>query len=126
MGTPTRNIHDDIHNAIRIYEQTRFDDLQFPVPQILIQAEYRNLYNYFAYELPFIPTWGETQAGNDYFMNRQKNLPADNILQYEAEQNAHLLYNELHPDNPMQVLTPYEDITAKIEIQEPMSAVPVP
>ncbi len=83
--TPTRVLHDDINNAICIYEQTRFDDIQFLAPQMLIQVEYRDLYNYFAYEIPFIPAWGETQAGNDYFMNKQRNLPADHILQYEAE-----------------------------------------
>ncbi len=120
MEAPTRSTHDNIHNAIRIYEQTRFNDLIFPAPQVLTQAEYSDLYNYFAYELPFILTWGQTQAGNDYFMNKQRNLPADDILQYEAEQNARLLYNELHPNTPMQVLTPYEKITAEIKIQEPM------
>ncbi len=74
-------------------KQTRFDDLQFPAPQILTQAEYPDLYSYFAYELPFILTWGGTQARNNYFMNKQRNLPADSILQYEAEQSARLLYN---------------------------------
>ncbi len=125
MEVLTKNIYDNIHNAIHIYEQTRFDDLHFPAPQILTQAEYQVLYSYFAYELPFIPAWEETQAGNNYFMNKQRNLPADDILQYEAEQNARLLYNKLHPNTPMWVLTSYEKITAEIEIQEPMSDEPL-
>ncbi len=61
------------------------NDLSIPIPAELRQADYQDLYNYFAYELPFILTWGRTQAGNDYFMKKQRNLPADNILQYEAE-----------------------------------------
>ncbi len=76
------------------------------------------LYGYFAYELPFVPTWGVTQAGNDYFMKKQQGLPANEILQYEAEQNARFLFNELHPDAPMRTLIPYEE--AAIETQEPM------
>ncbi len=67
-----------------------------------------------------MPTWGTTQASNDYFMNKQRNQPVDGILQYEAEPNARLLFNKLHLDNLMQVLTPYEEATAEIEIQEPM------
>ncbi len=69
-------------------------------------------------------TWGTTQAGNDYFMNKQRNQPADSILQYEAERNAHLLFNELHPDNLIWVLTLYKEVTAEIEIQEPMTDEP--
>ncbi len=67
-----------------------------------------------------MPTWGTTQAGNDYFMNKQRNQPADNILQYKAERNTCLLFNKLHPDNLIRPLTPYEQATAEIEIQEPM------
>ncbi len=119
--TPIKTIHDAIHT----YEQTRFDDIQFLAQQILMQAEYRDLYNYFAYEIPFIPAWGETQAGNNYFMNKQNNLPADHILQYEAERNTHLLYNKLHPSTLMRPLTPYEDATAEIGIQEPMPDAPL-
>ncbi len=58
-------------------------------------------------------------------MKKQKGLPADDILQYEAERNACLLYNEIHPDTLMQTLTPYEDVTAKIKIQEPMQDEPL-
>ncbi len=58
-------------------------------------------------------------------MRKQKGLPADDILQYEAEQNSRLLFNEIHPDNPMQALTLYENITAEIEIQEPMPDEPL-
>ncbi len=107
-----------LRSAINLYSQTRFDDLQFPILWILIQAEYTELYSYFAYELPFMPPWGKTQAGNDYFMKKQQGLPANEILQYEAERNAHLLFNELHPDAPMQVLIPY--VEATIETQGPM------
>ncbi len=125
METPTRVIHDNIHDAIHIYEQTRFDNAHLLTPQILIQVDYHDLYNYFAYEIPFIPAWGETQARNNYFMTKQKDLPADHILQYEAEWNTCLLYNKLHPDNPIRPLTPYEDATAEIEIQEPMPDTPL-
>ncbi len=124
MEAPTRNLHDDIRSAIYVYEQTRFNNIPIQTPQVLKQAEYPDLYSYFAYELPFIPTWGKTQAGNDCFMNKQRNLPADDILQYKAERNARLLYNKLHPNAPMRVLTPYKKITAKIEIQQLMSDEP--
>ncbi len=53
-------------------------------------------------------------------MKKQRGLPVDDILQYEAERNAHLLYNEIHPDALMWILTLYEEVTAEIEIQEPM------
>ncbi len=85
-----------LSNAIHIYEMTRFDDLAISIPEILIQVDYNDLFRYFAYELPFIPAWGNTEAGNDYFMNQQQNLPADEILRYEAGRNACLLYNKIH------------------------------
>ncbi len=116
MTTPVRNIHNNIHAALKIYDQN-WDE---QIPQVLTRADYRDLYNYFAYKLPFVLAWGRTQAGNDYFMKRQRGIPADDILQYKAERNAHLLYNKIHPDAPMWVLTLYEDITAEIEVQEPM------
>ncbi len=78
---PPRNIHNDIHAALSIYEQ----NLDQQIPQVLTRADYSDLYNYFAYELPFVPACGETQAGNDYFMKKQKELPVDDILQYDAE-----------------------------------------
>ncbi len=87
-------------DAIRFYERMA-NDLSIPIPTELRQADYQDLYNYFAYELPFILAWGETKAGNDYFMKKQRNLPADDILQYEAEQNTRLLFNEIHQDAPM-------------------------
>lgn len=94
----------------------------------IMQADYYSLYSYFAYELPFMLVWGRTQAGNNYFMNQQRGLPADDILQYEAERNARLMWNQIHPDNPRRPLTPYENITAEpyedIKIQEPMPDVP--
>ncbi len=82
--------------------------------------DYSDLYNYFAYELPFVLAWGGTQAGNDYFMKKQRGIPADEILQYEAERNTRLLFNEIHPDAPMRVLTLYEEATAQLKIQQPM------
>ena len=73
-----------LSDAVNYYERTT-DDLTIPIPAILKRAEFHNLYNYFAYELPFSQVWGETQAGNDYFMRRERGLPTDDILQYEAE-----------------------------------------
>ncbi len=108
-----------LSDAIKFYKRTA-NDISIAIPKELIQAEYTELYNYFAYELPFILAWGGTQAGNNYFMNKQKGLSADDILQYEAERNTHLLFNEIHRDNPMRVLTPYKCIISEIEIQEPM------
>ncbi len=63
---------------------------------------------------------GQTQAGNDYFMKKNRGLPADDILQYEAERNARLLYNEVHLNAPMEPMAPYEDIVAEADIQLPM------
>ncbi len=53
-------------------------------------------------------------------MKINRNLPADDILQYEAERNARLLYNEVHLDAPMEPMAPYEDIVAEADIQLPM------
>ncbi len=112
--------------AIRYYQKTAMD-LSVAIPVELKQAEYRELYNYFAYELPFILAWGETQAGNDYFMKKNRGLPADDILQYEAERNARLLYNEVHRNTPMEEFKPYEDVVAEADIQLPMpDSPPVP
>lgn len=85
-----------LSNAIHLYEITRFNDPMDIIPEILVQAHYNELFSYFAYELPFIPAWGETKARNDYFMNQQRGLPSDQILQYKAGRNACLLYNEIH------------------------------
>ncbi len=82
-------------DAIRFYQRTAMD-LSVAIPVELQRAEYHELYEYYAYELPFILAWGQTQAGNDYFMKKNRGFPADDILQYEAERNARLLYNEIH------------------------------
>ncbi len=114
-----RSIHEplpemDLPESIRFYQRTA-TDLSITIPVRLKRAEYRELY-----ELPFILAWGQTQAGNDYFMKRNRGLPADNILQYEAEWNTCLLYNEVHLDTPMEPMAPYEDIVAEADIQLPM------
>ncbi len=69
---------------------------------------------------PFILAWGETQAGNDYFMKKNRGLPCDDILQYEAERNACLLYNKVHRNAPIEEFPPYEDIVEAADIQLPM------
>ncbi len=106
-------------DAIRFYQRTAMD-LSIAIPVELRRAEYRELYKYYAYELPFMLAWGETQAGNDYFMKKSRGLPSDNILQYEAEQNTHLLYNEVHRNTPMEEFPPYEDVVTEADIQLPM------
>ncbi len=116
-----RSIHEplpemDLPESIRFYQRTAMD-LSVAIPRRLRRATYRELYDYYAYELPFILAWGQTQAGNDYFMKVNRNLPADDILQYEAERNAHLLYNEVHLDAPMVPMAPYEDVVAEADIQ---------
>ncbi len=117
LPTPVRTVHTDIHAALSIYEEGSLNDPHFPPPQVLAQAEYFQLYSYFAYKLPFASVWGTTPASNDYFMKKKQGLPADDVLQYEAERHARLLFNDLHPDTPMQILTPYEDALAEIDIQ---------
>ncbi|PBK90873.1 hypothetical protein ARMGADRAFT_1082123 [Armillaria gallica] len=77
---PTMTLTD----AIRFYEETS-DDLSIGIPNILKQVDYHNIYESFTYELPFVLAWGQTQAGNVYFMRKQRGLPADDILQYEVE-----------------------------------------
>ncbi len=109
----------DLPESIRFYQRTA-TDLSVAIPTRLRRATYRELYEYYAYELPFILAWGQTQAGNDYFMKVNRNLPADDILQYEAERNARLLYNEVHLDAPMVPMAPYEDVVAEADIQMPM------
>ncbi len=32
------NPHSHLHSALLLYEQTRFDDIQFPAPRILTQS----------------------------------------------------------------------------------------
>ncbi len=81
MTPPDRRIHNDIHAALIRSEQNPDEQ----IPQVLTCMNYSDLYNYFTYELPFILTWGGTQAGNDYFMKKQQGLPADEILQYNTE-----------------------------------------
>ncbi len=102
--------------AIQYYQRTA-TDFSIAIPEELKRAEYRELYKYYAYKLPFILAWGGTQAGNDYFMKKNRGLPADEILQYEAERNAHLLYNEVHLNAPMEPMPPYEDVVAEADIQ---------
>ncbi len=119
-----RSVHEplpemDLTESIRFYQRTA-TDLSVAIPVRLRRAEYRELYEYYAYELPFILAWGETQAGHDYFMKKNRNIPADDILQYEAERNARLLYNEVHLNAPMAPMAPYEDIVAEADIQLPM------
>ncbi len=106
-------------DAIQFYQKTAMD-LSVAIPVELKQAEYRELYDYYAYELPFILAWGGTQAGNDYFMKKQQGIPADDILQYEVERNARLLYNEVHRNTPMEEFPPYKDIVTEADIQMPM------
>ncbi len=60
-------------------------------------------------------------------MKKNRGLPADDILQYEAERNTRLLYNEVHLNAPMEPLAPYEEIVAEADIQMPMpDSPPVP
>ncbi len=106
-------------DAIRFYQRTATDP-SIAIPEELRQAEYREPYKYYAFELPFILAWGSTQAGNDYFMKKNRGLPCDDILQYEAERNARLLYNEVHRNAPIEEFPPYEDIVVKADIQLPM------
>ncbi len=109
----------DLSESIRFYQRTAMD-LSVAIPVRLRRAEYCELYEYYAYELPYILAWGQTQAGNDYFMKKNRGLPADDILQYEAERNTCLLYNEVHLNVPMAPMAPYEDIVAEADIQLPM------
>ncbi len=59
-------------------------------------------------------------------MKKNRNLPADDILQYEAERNTRLLYNEVHLNAPMAPMAPYEDIVAEADIQPMPDEPPVP
>ncbi len=106
-------------DAIRFYQRTAMD-LSIAIPEELRRAEYCELYKYYAYKLPFMLAWGETQAGNDYFMKKNRGLPSDDILQYKAERNARLLYNEVHRNAPMEEFPPYKDIVTEADIQLPM------
>ncbi|KAK0236852.1 hypothetical protein EDD85DRAFT_1007066 [Armillaria nabsnona] len=52
-----------LFNAIQIYAQS--DSNELIIPEILHHANYDDLFTYFAYELPFIPAWGETKASDE-------------------------------------------------------------
>ncbi len=112
-----------LSSAISFYEET-INDPSIAILTILKQASYEELYVYFAYELPFDSTWGETQARNDYLMRKIRGLHADDILQYEAERNARFLWNSLHRQNVMEEFPPYKEEAWEIEIQEPMPDAP--
>ncbi|PBK82593.1 hypothetical protein ARMGADRAFT_1090171 [Armillaria gallica] len=87
----------------KFYKETA-DDLSIGIPNILKRADYSSIYECFANELPFNP----------------RGLPSDDILQYEAERNAHFLWNDLHPKEPKEALPSYEEATIETETQEPM------
>ncbi len=118
--TPTAMM---LSSVISFYEET-INDPSIAILTILKQASYQELYVYFAYEVPFDSTLGETQAGNDYVMRKLRGLHADDILQYEAEWNACFLWNSLHQQNVMEEFPPYKEEAREIEIQEPMLDAP--
>ncbi len=62
-----------LNDAIRFYQRTA-TDLSIAIPRELKRAEYRKLYKYYSYELPFILAWGTTQARNDYFMKKNERI----------------------------------------------------
>ncbi len=76
-------------------------------PDVLLHADYYDLFNYFAYKLLFSLVWASTDTGINYFYLSSLHVPVNSILQREAGQYASLLYNDVHPEAPMRVLTPY-------------------
>ncbi len=50
------------------------------IPEVLLQADYDNLFRYFAYELLSSPAWASTNAGIEYSYFSQRQIPCDNIL----------------------------------------------
>ncbi len=107
-------------DAIKFYQETA-TDLSIAIP-----VELHNELSIASFITIMLTSYhsfwlgGETQAGNDYFMKRNRGLPADDILRYEAEWNARLLYNEVHRNASMEEFPPYEDIAAEADIQLPM------
>ncbi len=93
-------------------------------PSVLLHAAYDNLFSHFAYELLASPVWARTPTGLEYFYFSERNIPCDNILRGEAGRYASLLYNDVHLEAPMRVLSPYRpihlNIPPDIKIQEPM------
>ncbi len=93
-------------------------------PPVLLHADYDNLFSYFAYELLASLAWASTPARVEYFYFSERKIPCDNILRGEASQYASLLYNDVHPEAPMRVLSPYWpvhlDLSMEIKIQQPM------
>ncbi len=62
-----RSIHEplpemDLPESIRFYQRTA-TDLSVAIPVRLRRAEYRELYEYYAYELPFILAWDRPRLG---------------------------------------------------------------
>ncbi len=107
-------------NAICLFGEV---DMAQP-PSVLLHAAYDNLFSYFAYELLASLVWVSTPAGIEYFYFLERNIPCGNILWGEASWYASLLYNDIHPEAPMRVLSPYRlihfNLPLDIEIQEPM------
>ncbi len=107
-------------DAIRLFRAVNM----FHPPLVLLHADYDNLFNYFAYKLLHSQTWAGTDTGREYIYFSERNIPCNNILQGEAGRYASLLYNDVHPDAPMRVLSPYRPIHLNlpldIEIPGPM------
>ncbi len=112
-------------NAIHLFGKV---DMAQP-PSVLLHAAYDNLFSYFAYELLASLVWASTTARIEYFHFSERNILCDNILRGEASQYASLLYNNIHPEAPMRVLSLYWpvhlDLLPDIEIQEPMPDEPL-
>lgn len=77
------------------------------MPEVLLKATYGDLFKHFVYELLSDLAWANTKAGQDYFHYSQKIL-VNYILQEEPSRFACLLYNIIHPDMPMRVISPYK------------------
>ncbi len=107
-------------NAIHLFGEVNMAQ----PPSVLLHASYDDLFSYFAYELLASPVWASTTAGMEYFYFSERKIPCDNILRGEAGQYASLLYNDVHPEAPMRVLSPYRsvhlDLPPDIEIPGPM------
>lgn len=76
--------------------------------EVLLTATYDNLFKHFVHKLLANPAWAETEAGYNYFHYSQKmKISINYILQAKAGQFACLLYNDIHPETPIGVISPY-------------------
>ncbi len=76
--------------------------------EVLIHANYDNLFNHFTDELLVDPTWAETEGGYNYFYMSNRNYNISWILEKEADRFTIQAHRLIHPDIQIRDISPYQ------------------